>query len=40
MTALEVFGYLTDGTFATVAGTCVAVCAALIFIDSIGGRRK
>lgn len=40
MTALEVFGYLTDGVFVTLAATCVSVCVALIFIDSIGGKRK
>ena len=39
MTAIEVFGYLTDGTFATLAAVCVSVCAALVFIDGIGGRR-
>lgn len=40
MSAVEIFGYLTDGTFATLAGVCVSVCAALMFIDGIGGRRR
>lgn len=40
MTALEIFGYLTDGTFAAVVAACVSVCAALIFIDGIGRGRK
>ena len=40
MTALEVFGYLTDGTFVTVAAVVVAFGAALVWVNQIGGPRR
>jgi hypothetical protein len=39
MSALEVFSYLTDPTFATVVVLGVCVFAALELIDGIGGAR-
>lgn len=40
MSAVEIFGYLTDTTFATVVCAVVGVAASLVFIDGLGGKRK